>query len=345
MQKLLIAIFILSLSVIGCELPYTGPILTVDDVDRYLHSVGEDTSCLLVGFDSVCVKITPGPIGPQGPPGPTGPQGPQGPQGPPGNPGANLPIIHIHEDHIVYEFYYKNKLISREEKQIDTSELLALLLAEQQGNQGSGNQGGNNGDITPRNNGGNQDGFNNGGDNSGNQGENFGGNNNNNDRNTDNNDNNDNNNNNDNNDNNNNNDNNDNNNNNDNNDGNTDNNDNTGKTIQVYNQGGPIDLQTTGNPVLTIPTGPHRDHNAGYSACTNNEGTGLTVTAYYPGASTPRKYQHWRACQKDNDITIFLSENHRALICTATPNTHVLKFTTVDGENYSITVKEAGCSQ
>ena len=73
MKKLLIAIFIASLSIIGCELPYTGPILTVDDVDRYRHSTGEDTACLLVGFDSICVKIIPGDIGPQGPPGPPGP--------------------------------------------------------------------------------------------------------------------------------------------------------------------------------------------------------------------------------------------------------------------------------
>jgi len=39
MKKLVIAIFIAFLTVIGCELPYTGPILRVDDVDRYLHSV------------------------------------------------------------------------------------------------------------------------------------------------------------------------------------------------------------------------------------------------------------------------------------------------------------------
>ena len=46
MKKLLIAIFIVSLTFTGCELPYTGPILTVDDVDRYRHSVGEDTGLL-----------------------------------------------------------------------------------------------------------------------------------------------------------------------------------------------------------------------------------------------------------------------------------------------------------
>ena len=72
MEKLLVAIFIVSLTVTGCELPYTGPILTVDDVDRYRHSVGEDTPCLLAGFDSICVKIIPGPQGPQRTPRTTG---------------------------------------------------------------------------------------------------------------------------------------------------------------------------------------------------------------------------------------------------------------------------------
>ena len=50
MEKLLVAIFIVSLAVTGCELPYTGPILTVDDVDRYRHSVGEDTPACLPGL-------------------------------------------------------------------------------------------------------------------------------------------------------------------------------------------------------------------------------------------------------------------------------------------------------
>ena len=73
MTKLLIAIFIVSLTVIGCEIPYTGPMLTVDDVDRYLYSTGEDAVCLQDGLDSLCVKLTPGPQGTRGPQGPQGP--------------------------------------------------------------------------------------------------------------------------------------------------------------------------------------------------------------------------------------------------------------------------------
>ena len=122
MKKLLIAIFIVSLSVIGCEIPYTGPMLTVDDVDQYLHSTGEDAVCLQDGLDSLCVKLTPGARGPQGAP---------GPPGPPGSPGANAPIIHIHEQSIIYDFYHENKLILRAEKQMDTSELLEQLAAQQ----------------------------------------------------------------------------------------------------------------------------------------------------------------------------------------------------------------------
>ena len=136
MKKLLIAIFIVSLTITGCEIPYTGHMLTVDDVDQYLHSTGEDAVCLQDGLDSLCVKLTPGARGPQGPP---GPQGPQGPPGPPGNPGVNAPVIHIHEQSILYDFYYENRLILRAEKQADTSELLESLAAQQSDQDGGGN--------------------------------------------------------------------------------------------------------------------------------------------------------------------------------------------------------------
>ena len=313
MKKLLIAIFIMSLAFIGCELPYTGSILTVDDVDRYRHSVGEDTPCLLVGFDSVCVKITPGNIGPQGPPGPPGPPGPQGPQGPQGNPGANIPIIHIHEDHIVYEFYHEGKLVSREERQIDTSELLALLLAEQQGNQAGSNNGiGNNGGSNNRGNGGNGDGTNGDGNGGGTSGQNppgqnppgqnppgqnppgqnppVG---------------------------------------------------NTKKMIKVHNEAGFTDLQsgvglTIKSSQTTTPY-DHSVHDAGFLSTCDDNSEPLIVTV-----NRPDNYLHWRACMVDNNITIFLTSDHLGLTCTVTPNTHVLNFT-VDGSNYSITIKEEGC--
>lgn len=143
MKKLLMAIFVMSLSIIGCEIPYTGPMLTVDRVDQYLHSTGKDNVCLQDGFDSICIKVIPGP---QGPRGPEGPRGPQGPQGEPGSPGVNAPIIHIYERSIIYEFYYEDKLVLRAETQTDTSELLELLAA-QQGDQDVG--GNNDGPTAP----------------------------------------------------------------------------------------------------------------------------------------------------------------------------------------------------
>ncbi|MCG9130015.1 hypothetical protein JT359_20700 [Candidatus Poribacteria bacterium] len=43
---------------IGCtETPYSGPILSVNDVDRYLQDTGVDTICLQDGFDSVCIRL------------------------------------------------------------------------------------------------------------------------------------------------------------------------------------------------------------------------------------------------------------------------------------------------
>ncbi|MDE0322514.1 MAG: collagen-like protein [Candidatus Poribacteria bacterium] len=143
MKKLLMAIFVISLSIIGCEIPYTGPMLTVDHVDQYLHRTGQDNVCLQDGFDSICIKVIPGT---QGPRGTEGRRGPQGPQGEPGSPGVNAPIIHIHERSIIYEFYYENKLALRAETQVDTSELLELL-ATQQGDQDDG--GNNDGPTVP----------------------------------------------------------------------------------------------------------------------------------------------------------------------------------------------------
>ena len=107
--------------------------------------------------------------------------------------------------------------------------------------------------------------------------------------------------------------------------------------IKVYKEA-PIKLKTTGDQSLAIPTGEHHDHNTGYSTCANGDDKRLTVTAYRPGVSTPREYQHWRACQEDNDITIFLKD-HPNLTCEVGPNTHILKFT-IDELQYTITVKE-----
>ena len=72
----------------ACDTPYTGPMLTVNDVDRYLDATGEDTVCLQDGFDSVCIKVI------EGPQGERGPRGIQGEPGPPGKDGHTFIVIH-----------------------------------------------------------------------------------------------------------------------------------------------------------------------------------------------------------------------------------------------------------
>ena len=68
---------------LGCDTPYTHP-LTVDD---FVKAQGQDTVCLNDGFDSVCIKVVPGPKGNPGADGNDGKDGIQGPQGEPGQPG------------------------------------------------------------------------------------------------------------------------------------------------------------------------------------------------------------------------------------------------------------------
>lgn len=98
-------ISILLLCIIGCsDVPYTGPVLTVDSVDRYLKSIGEDTICLQDGFDSICLKVVQ-----------------EESQDAP-------PIVHIHPGSVVFIFYYEDRPILRAEKVMDTTELVQELV-------------------------------------------------------------------------------------------------------------------------------------------------------------------------------------------------------------------------
>ena len=96
-------------SICGCsDVPYTGPVLTVDYVDRYLNSTGEDTICLQDGFDTICLKLVDDDEEGDGPDQP--------------------PIVHIHPASIAFMFYYVDRPILRVKKVMDTSEVVQELV-------------------------------------------------------------------------------------------------------------------------------------------------------------------------------------------------------------------------
>lgn len=101
----LIALF----GLIGCtDVPYTGPMLSVDHVDRYHESLGEDTICLHDGFDTICIRVVPEKR----------------------DAAAYFPIIHAHPTNLIYMFYYEDKPILRAERVMDTTQIVQELTAE-----------------------------------------------------------------------------------------------------------------------------------------------------------------------------------------------------------------------
>ena len=107
MKKLLIAIFIISVNLIGCDVPYSGPMLTVNDVDRYLKSMGKDTVCVQDGFDSVCLRVVVQEVEKRE---------------------EDAPVIHVHPTGIMYEFYYEDRLVLRAERGMDTTQIAQELI-------------------------------------------------------------------------------------------------------------------------------------------------------------------------------------------------------------------------
>lgn len=107
------SILIIILSMTGCsDVPYTGPIITVDRVDTYLNAIGNDTLCLKDGFDSVCVKldldkieIDSSDIG-------------------------YTPTVHVHPENIAYVFEYQGNPILRAKRTMDTSAIVQRLEDE-----------------------------------------------------------------------------------------------------------------------------------------------------------------------------------------------------------------------
>lgn len=103
-------ILITLFSIIGCsDVPYTGPVLSVDHVDTYLNAIGEDTICLQDGFDSVCVKLDLNKIEIDS------------------SDIGYTPTVHVHPTNIAYMFEYEGSLILRAKREMDTSELVQEL--------------------------------------------------------------------------------------------------------------------------------------------------------------------------------------------------------------------------
>ncbi|MCE2402217.1 hypothetical protein J4G08_15195 [Candidatus Poribacteria bacterium] len=106
--KFLTPFLILFFTVIGCsETPYTGPILTVDNVDRYLSSTGEDKICLQDGFDTICLKYTQVEADIQG---------------------DGAAYVHVHPASVAYIFYFEDLPILLAEKAMDTTEIVQGLV-------------------------------------------------------------------------------------------------------------------------------------------------------------------------------------------------------------------------
>ena len=101
---------ILLMSVIGCsDIPYTGPILSVDNVDSYLNTIKQDTICLQDGFDTVCVKLYPENIE------------------------VDLtdvgftPTVHVHPTNVAFVFEYQGEPILRARRSMNTETLVREL--------------------------------------------------------------------------------------------------------------------------------------------------------------------------------------------------------------------------
>ena len=163
--KITVGILILLFSITGCsDMPYTGSVLPVHEVDRYLVSTDGNVVCFQDEIDATCLKLTPE-IGN-------------------GANAINRPAIHIYPEKRVYVFYHEGKPILRAVRAGDTNGNNGNGNGDTNGDNGGGNNNGNNnGNNGGGNNNGNNNGGNNGGDNnngnnnSGNNGDNGGGNN------------------------------------------------------------------------------------------------------------------------------------------------------------------------
>ena len=100
------ALVITVLAIAGCsDMPYTGSMLTADDVDRYLTSKDGETYSLVNGPNSACLTLIPK-VETQH---------------------VNAPIIRIYPQKIVYVFYREGVPVLTAEKVMDTTEIVEKL--------------------------------------------------------------------------------------------------------------------------------------------------------------------------------------------------------------------------
>ena len=109
--RLIGGILITFLSITGCsDMPYTGSMLTAEDVDRYI-TIGEDSACLLSGHESVCITLIPE------------------------TEDESRPIIHIHPNKLIYVFYYEGVQIIQAEIVMDTTEIMEQIRGPREDDQ------------------------------------------------------------------------------------------------------------------------------------------------------------------------------------------------------------------
>ena len=161
--KFIVGILMILFSITGCsDMPYTGSVLTVHEVDRYLVSTDGNAVCFQDDIDATCIGL-----------------------------GAeadttNGPTVHIYPERRLYLFYHEGNPILRAERVGDTSQNGGGSNNGNNGNDNGNNNNGNNGNNGGGNNNGNDNGNNNNGNNGNNGGGNNGGGNNNGDDNGDN---------------------------------------------------------------------------------------------------------------------------------------------------------------
>ena len=109
--SLISGLLIMLISITGCsDVPYTGPMLTVGDVDQYLNAIEQDTVCLQDGFDTVCVKLLLDKTEIDA----TGID--------------YTPTVHVHPTNIAYVFNHQGRTILEAKRLMDTSQIVQELV-------------------------------------------------------------------------------------------------------------------------------------------------------------------------------------------------------------------------